>query len=159
MKDYLNQEERTFLIILLAMEQTAEKFIKRDCISDDERKYLANVIKWSKKFNETILDRMGNTIRRKIVNTMALNELTLVGKYGIAKSPISESAQEDLEPAIQELHLFHCIDCKKCNYKDCAVYSISVACDIKETNHEDGCPFAQLPLFNDDYLEDEYDEY
>ena len=158
MKDYLNAEERANLIALIALKQTTEKFVKKTCLTDKERHYLNKVIEWSDKFKDEILERMGDVLRRKIVNTMKLNEISLVSKYGMGgKAPISEAATEDLKPAISELHLFHCNGCTKCNYKDCAVYAISVACDVEENNANDGCPFKISSLnFNEMEDEDEF---
>ena len=156
MKDYLNQEERTYLIILMAMGQTAKKFLNQPCLSEKDKYNLTKVIEWNKKFNEDILNRIGDVLRRKIVNTMKLNEIRLESKYSPSKNVISEAATEDLKPAIEELHLFHCNGCNKCNYKDCSVYSISVACDIPETNTGEGCPFKQKSI---DYLDDEAEWY
>ncbi len=156
MKDYLNAEERAHLIILISMEQNAEKFLKRNCLSKQDRYNLTKVIEWCKKFNEDLLNRVGETIRRKIVNTMKINEIRLESKYAPDKPLISEAATEDLEPALEELRLFHCNGCNKCDYKDCAVYSIAVACDIPETNDDRGCPFRQAIV---DYLDDEDEWY
>lgn len=150
MKDYLNQEERTYLIIILAMQETVEKFSKKPCLTDEEKHCLEKVTEWCKKFNGKIFDRIGEVLRRKIVRTMNQNDLRLVGKYGRGQDAISEAAQEDLEPAISELHLMHCNFCTKCNYKDCAVYAISVACDIEENNKGDGCPFKHNIEFDED---------
>ena len=156
MKDYLNQEERTYLIILMAMEQTAGKFLKHQCLSEKDRYNLKKAIDWTKKFNEDLLNRMGDAIRRKIVNTMKMNEIRLESKYAPSKPLISEAATEDLSPAIEDLRLFHCNGCSKCNYKDCAVYNICVTCDIPESNDERGCPFRQAIV---DYLDDEDEWY
>ena len=138
------------------MEKTAEKFLNHQCLSDKDRYNLKKVIEWNKKFNEDVLNRVGDVLRRKIVNTMKLNEIRLESKYAPSKNVISEAASEDLEPAIEELQLFHCNGCKKCNYKDCAVYAISVACDIPETNNDDGCPYKQTIV---DFLDDEDEWY
>ena len=152
MKDYLNAEERTYLITLIAMEQTVEKLLNKTCLSEKERHCLTKAVEWINKFSGEIFPRIGKVLERKIKNTMKLNELTLVGKYGLGgKPPISEAATEDLEPAIAELHLFHCTGCTKCDYKDCAVYAISVACDIAETSNDTiGCPFKQSLTLDDD---------
>ena len=156
LEDYLNREERTHLIILMSMGQNAEKFLKRNCLSKQDRYNLEKVIAWTKKFNEDLLNRVGDTIRRKVVNTMKINEIRLESKYAPSKPLITEAATEDLEPALEDLRLFHCNGCKKCNYKDCAVYSISVTCDMPETNMGKGCPFKQIVKFLDD--EDEWYE-
>lgn len=157
MKDYLNQEERTYLIILMAMGQTAEKFLKHQCLSEKDRYNLKKTIEWNKKFSEDILNRVGDVLRRKIVNTMKLNEIRLESKYAPSKNVISEACTEDLEPAIEELRLFHCNGCTKCNYKDCAVYAVSVACDIPEINNGEGCPFKAPSMDLDDDLEEWYE--
>lgn len=156
LEDYLNREERTHLIILMSMEQNAEKFLKRNCLSKQDIYNLNKVIEWCKKFNEVLLNRVGDTIRRKIVNTMKINEIRLESKYAPSKPLITEAATEDLEPAIEDLRLLHCNGCSKCNYKDCAVYNICVTCDIPESNDERGCPFRQAIV---DYLDDEDEWY
>lgn len=156
MKDYLNYEERTYLIIIMAMQETVEKFSKKPCLTDEERHCLDKVVEWGKKFSGKIFDRLGEVLRRKIVGTMNQNNLRLVSKFGKEKFAISEAAQEDLSPALDELHLFHCNDCKKCDYKSCAVYAISVACDKEEANEGDGCPFKRE--LNIDDLDDDFGE-
>lgn len=157
MKDYLNYEERTYLIIIMAMQETVEKFSQKPCLTSEEKRCLDKVVEWSKKFNVRIFDRLGEVLRRKIVGTMNQNNLRLVSKFGTEKAAISEAAQEDLSPAIGELQLFHCHDCEKCDYNKCAVYAISVACDLQETNTGDGCPFKRelkIDDFDDDLEED-----
>lgn len=156
MKDYLNAEERANLIAVLAIKQTVEKFQKKSCLSTREEYCLNKMSEWGDKFKDEILTRMGEVLSRKITRTLQLNELTLTGRYGTGgKPPISEAATEDLERAIVELHLFHCSDCDKCNYKDCAVYAISVACDVTESNRGDGCPFKSKSIELDDLEDDD----
>ena len=156
-KDHLNPEERCHLIILMAMEQNAKKFLNRKCLSKKDIYNLTKTIEWCEKFNKDLLERVGDAVSRKIVNTLKINEVRVISKYAPDKPIISEAATEDLEPAISELHLFHCNGCTKCDYKNCAVYAISVACDIDEPNKGDGCPF-KLASLNLDELEDE-DEF
>ncbi len=157
MKDYLNAEERANLIAVLAIKQTVEKFEKKSCLSTREKYCLNKMAEWGDKFKDEILARIGEVLSRKIMRTLQLNELTLTGRYGTGgKPPISEAATEDLEGAIGELQLFHCNGCDKCNYKDCAVYAISVACDVTEVNKGNGCPFKPETIELDD-LEDDDD--
>ena len=165
-RDNLNQEERAYLIVLMSMEKKAEQFLSTTCLSNQndttclsnqDRYNLEKVILWTKKFNEDLLNRAGSVIRRKIVNTLKINELRLESKYAPSKPLITEAATEDLEPAIEELRLFHCNGCTKCNYKDCAVYSISIACDIPEINNGEGCPFKAPSMDLDDDLEEWYE--
>ncbi len=156
MRDWLKVEERAHLIVLMAMERKAEQFLNHTCLSKQDRYNLEKVVTWSKKFNEELLNRVGGVERRKITNTLKINKISLESKYAPSKPLITEAATEDLEPAIEELRLFHCNGCKKSAYKDCAVYAISVACDIPEINNGEGCPFKTTIDLDDD-LEEWYE--
>ena len=73
---------------------------------------------------------------------MEVNELGLYSRFGKEKECISNCATEDLEPAIKDLQIWKCCDCEKtCDFHDCAVYAISVACDIDGNGKEEGCPY------------------
>ena len=54
---------------------------------------------------------------------------------------ISECATEDLVPCINAL-MVECVGCEKCDYKNCAIYNIGVACDING-HTQSGCPYRE----------------
>ena len=141
MKNYLNAEERTRHIILLAMQESAEDFMKSQALTPKEKQMLAKINEWCVKFNASIFDRFGEVYARKIKQTMQANTLRLVGKYNENIHAISNIATEDLRLLLDEVHAFKCLDCDKTNFKDCAVYNICVACDVEPNGNSAGCPF------------------
>lgn len=141
MKNYFNAEERAMHIVLLAMQKTAEDFTKSDALTAEEKSLLKKAHKAVLNFNKAIFERFGEPYRRKIENTMQVNNLELVGKFEPHNDCISHSAQEDLKPKLSELRMFNCLDCTKGEFKDCAMYAMCVACDI-DGEGENGCPFT-----------------
>lgn len=140
MKNYFNANERTKHIILLAMQTVADDFSAVDSITDEERKYLRMATTYIKKFNNSVFERFGEPYRRKIINTMQMNHLKLVGKFENTQDCITEAAAEDLIPKLRDVQMFYCMDCQKENHKDCAIYAMCVSCGI-DGDDTDGCPY------------------
>lgn len=140
MRDYFNSEERAKHIIILAMEQVVKDMESSTALTEEEKKCLKAIKSNLLKFNNSTFDRFGDSYRRKIQNTLQINTIVLVGSNSAYTEAISECATEDLEPCVKEL-MFNCMGCEKCNYKDCAIYNIAVACDIEGTNEDKGCPY------------------
>lgn len=146
MKNYFNAEERSHHIVLLAVTEDCEKFAQSTALTPEESKLLKKIHKHLTEFNATVFDRFGEAYARKIINTMACNNLTLVGKYAKQEKAISESAVEDLHKMLPELHSMNCLFCERENHKDCALYNMSVACDCNGNGKESGCPFKVEPI-------------
>lgn len=140
MKNYFNSEERTRHIFALAAQEDLKELAKSDALTPQERRKLQNALKNLQEFTVSVCQRFGEPYRRKIFNTMQLNNIRLVAKGCRHDEPISHAAQEDLEPAINELRLYKCMLCEKEEYKDCAVYAICVACGL-DGKGDSGCPF------------------
>lgn len=141
MKNYLNSEERTRHIVLMAMQETSRDFLESDALSDEEIKELKKCLKAIEKFNCLIFERLGDAYQRKIEKTMQANTLKLVGKYSVAENCISHSASEDIAKGLKEIRLLNCIDCEKCDFKNCGAYCMFIACDVEGTKTTSGCPF------------------
>lgn len=141
MKTYINAQDRTRHIIILAMQETINDLAKSDALSEEEQKALKNAYKNILKFNKLIFQRYGEAYRRKIETTMQSNELKLVGKYANVNECVSHSAVEDLEKALKDLQMFNCMDCEKCDFTNCGTYACLIACDIDGVESEEGCPF------------------
>ena len=142
MKNYLNQRERTRHVIIMAMQKVVQEFAESDAITAEERHQLKKTAEWVEKFNNSVLERLGEPYRRKVDNMLAINTLDFHSKYGVERDCISKCATEDLEPALKDLRTWRCIDCEKtCDFQDCAVYAIHVACDMNGNGKDDGCPF------------------
>ena len=141
MKTYINAQDRTRHIIVMAMQETINDLAKSDALTDEERKALSVAYKNIIKFNKLIFERYGEAYKRKIENTMRANELKLVGKYAHVNECVSYSAVEDLNKALKDLQMFNCLDCDKCDFTNCGTYACLIACDIDGTECEDGCPF------------------
>ena len=141
MKNYLNAEERTRHIVLMAMQETIRDFTESDALTEDEIKSLIKALKALENFNLNIFERLGEAYRRKIEKTMEANTLRLVGKYSVAESCISHSASEDIANGLKEMRLLNCIDCEKCDFKNCGTYCMFIACDVEGTKIDEGCPF------------------
>ena len=140
MKNYFNTEERTRHIILLCATTLSDDFAQSSALSKDEMRYLKKINEYLNKFNASVFERFGEPYKRKIINTMKCNDLRLVGKLEPHKHCISESATEDLKPQIDMLRWINCQNCDKCDYINCAVYAISVSCDLDGSNTS-GCPY------------------
>ena len=140
-KNYINSQDRTRHIIILAMQETINDLVKSNSLSEEEQKALSTAYKNILKFNKLIFERFGDAYRRKIEKTMQSNELKLEGKYANANECVSHSAVEDLEKALKDLQMFNCLDCSKCDFKNCGTYACLIACDIEGEECEDGCPF------------------
>lgn len=140
MKNYFNERERTNHIIIMCMEHTANEFANSTALTEEETKCLQEIADSCAKLNESIFERFGNAYRRKIQGTLQNNTLRLVSKYGAYNECISYCASEDIEPKVKDLMSLHCLGCDKCEYKNCAMYSMAVACGIvgQDTN---GCPY------------------
>lgn len=140
MKNYFNEKERTNHIILMCMEYTAKEFLTSNALSEEEKNSLENIVKLCNNINESLFERFGEAYRRKIQGTLKNNTLRLVGKYAPYNECISYCASEDIEPKVKDLMLFHCIDCGKCDYKNCAIYSMALTCGINGSC-DNGCPY------------------
>lgn len=141
MKNYLNAEERTRHIIILAMQENAEDFMNSDSLTAEERKCLRKVNEWCLRFNGLLFERFGEAYARKVKQTMSCNNLRLVGKYAEVANCINHIASEDHQYLIEELKAFKCLDCDREDYKNCGVYCGCVACDIDGNGKTEGCPF------------------
>lgn len=140
MKNYLCAKDRTAHIIITAMQYILEDFNKSDSLSDEEHQLLDVAHKNIKAVNDSLFERLGEPYRRKIVQTMASNDLRFVGKFSVQKEAISYADIEDLAPMINEIIDLKCCDCSRCDFKSCAVYGIAIACDVGARS-ETSCPF------------------
>jgi hypothetical protein len=140
-KNYINAQDRTRHIIILAMQETINDLANCDALSEEEKKALKTAYKNIIKFNKLMFERFGEAYQRKIETTMQSNTLRLVGKYEKVNECVSHSAVEDLEKAIKELQMFNCLDCTKCDYVNCGTYACLIACDVDGEEFENGCPF------------------
>lgn len=140
MKNYFNERERTNHIILMCTEYNVKEFAESNALTDNEKRILNKISKLANEFNSSVFDRFGEPYKRKIVGTLNCNNLRLVGKYTPVADCISYCASEDIEPKVKELIAINCMGCEKCNYKDCAIYSMAVTCGINGSS-ESGCPY------------------
>lgn len=141
MKNYFNAEERARHIVLLAMQEPMLEFSKCDALTEEEKSLLKKIHNTVLKFNKSVFERLGEPYQRKVESTMRVNNLELVGKFQPHNDCLSYSAQEDLIGKLSELRMFNCLDCEKCDFKDCAMYAMCIACDI-DGEGESGCPYA-----------------
>lgn len=141
MKNYFNSADRTRHICIMAMQETVRELSQSDTLTDEEKKQLNKSTLALQKFNALIYERFGEPYQRKIEKTMKANTLRLVGKYEVAQDCISHSASEDLAKGINELRMFNCMDCEKCDFKDCGTYATLIACDYDGEKTDSGCPF------------------
>ena len=141
MREYFNREEREKHIILMCMEYAVKELQESNALTDDERECLDDIITDVQAFNELVFERFGDAYKRKIQGMLNCNNVQLVSKFtGAQKSAISYIANEDLTPLIDDLTMFHCTECEKCDFKTCPIYNIAVACDVFGANDE-GCPY------------------
>ena len=141
MKNYFNAEERTRHIVLMAMKEIVQKFSESESLSNDEFKNLKKIPALIDKVSDSIFERMGTPYRRKIISTLEVNNLKLVGKYSVSQECISHSATEDLEKKLADLRMFNCMDCENNDYKNCAMYAMCIACDIDADGNGIDCPY------------------
>lgn len=143
MKNYFNEEERMRHIYMMYLQIICDDTIKSQALTADERKWLKTASTYIAKFSGSVFLRFGNSYYRKVRNTVACNEMRIrprrydeEGKIEV----VTKAASEDLIPKITELQTFNCFECNKTDWKDCAVYGISVACGI-EGHDTDSCPY------------------
>lgn len=141
MRNYFNAKEKTSHIIIMAMQHIVEEMASCGAVTEQEKKWLTKCAELIEKFNDSAFERFGDSYRRKIKNTLDINTLKLVSKFGKQAEAISECATEDLVPCIKEL-MISCVGCEKCDYKNCAIYNIGVACDING-HTQSGCPYRE----------------
>ena len=141
MRNYFNAEERTRHIIILAMEHIVEEMASSNALTGQERKWLEKANELIEKFNNSTFERFGDSYQRKIKNTLDINTLKLVSRFGVQAEAISECATKDLEPCVKDLML-GCVGCEKQDYTNCAIYNIGVACDINGHTCS-GCPYKE----------------
>lgn len=140
MKNYFNTQDRTRHIIILGMQEILNELANSTAISPEERLKLLKADKYVKEFNASILDRFGQAYINKIKSTMACNDLRLVGKYSACNECVSHIVAEDLKRVLADLRMYNCLDCEKCDFKNCAVYAVHITADT-ECEDTDGCPF------------------
>lgn len=140
MKNYFNERERTNHIILMCTEYNVKEFAESNALTDTEKRILNKISKLATEFNNSVFERFGEPYKRKIVGTLNNNSLRLVGKYTPVADCISYCASEDIEPKVKDLIGLYCMGCEKCNYKDCSIYAMAVACGIVGSD-TDGCPY------------------
>lgn len=141
MKEYFNAEEKSQHLILCCCQEVANKFSHSSALTEEEQNLLKKIYDTCKELNSSIFNRLGDSYCRKVVNTMKSNKLRLVGKYEAVQEAISCCATEDIKPNIESLQCFNCFGCKKEKFTDCAIYNMSIACDIDGQN-ENGCPYS-----------------
>lgn len=141
MKNYLNAEERTRHIILLAMQENAKDLAQSQALTPKEKQMLNKITEWCLKFNASLFERFGGAYARKIQSTMQVNTLKLVGKYAEVAECINHIASQDHEYMINELKAFKCLGCEREDFKNCGMYCACIACDIADNGNETGCPF------------------
>lgn len=140
MKEYLNSKERTEHIIMCCCQETARQLSQSESLTAEEKADISKVVEYCEKFNNSVFKRLGEPYKRKIQGTMKSNDLRLVGKYSSYKEAISECASEDIKPKVELLQALNCVCCDKCDYINCAMYGMCIACEIEPSN-ENGCPF------------------
>jgi hypothetical protein len=140
MKNIFNQYERAQHIILIGMQEQLKKMQNCDAITEEEKTYLKYAATYLTKFNDSVIERFGDSYSRKIYNTMQSNDLRLVGKYESYNECVGQCVVDDVKPCIDQLQMMNCFGCEKCDYKKCAVYNLCITCDI-DGNNDEGCPF------------------
>lgn len=124
MKEYFTTKDRVRHIFVIGLKPIIED--------------LANL----GKANESILNRFGDSYRKKILAMNRDNKIDLVSRYGSGGTTISNVASNDIEPVIEDLRLWKCTGCTKKDFKDCAVYNLSLACDCEVHSYEKPtCPY------------------
>lgn len=140
MRSYFNAKERTTNIIIMAMKYILEEMAESSGITEEEKKWLDKATQLVDNFNNSVCDRFGDSYRRKIANTIAINDVKLVSKFGKQAEAISECATDDIYPCVDKLRDIECCNCTKCNFKDCAIYNLCISCDVFGDN-QNGCPY------------------
>lgn len=141
MRNYFNQNEREKHILFMCMEYAINELQESNALTEYEQECLDNVVMEIDNFNNSVFERFGDAYKRKIKGTLDCNNVELVSKFtGSKKSAVSYCSNQDLLPLINDLTMFHCIDCDRCEYKTCPVYNISIACGVDGIN-ENGCPY------------------
>ena len=141
MKNYFNAKERANHIILLGTEQIADNLLETNALTSEEERALKLCKKHIQNFHKLVFERFGEPYKKKIQNTMAINELGLYSKYAEKKDCLSYCASEDVYELAKILRGIRCLDCEKSNHKDCAIYSILCSVDGEVNENESGCPY------------------
>lgn len=157
MKDYFNEHERITHLKITCCQTAIEDMLETNAPTDEERKALKTAMKKLEEFSKSVYARLGESYKRKILRTNALNVVRIVGRYAPMVEAISHSASEDIAPCFEKLRMLICFGCKKFKdhnaVKDCAVYNLGVAVDA-EGKDDNVCPYNM----GEDIELDEVDE-
>jgi hypothetical protein len=140
MKNYFNAQERNRHILVMGLLGIAEEFLNSNAPTDDEKRAIDNACKHLRKFNKSVFNRFGQAYANAVLGTVEINKLVMVSKALPTADCLSYSAAEDLKIKLKDLQLMNCLDCERCDFKDCAVYGMMVSCGMDATC-ESGCPF------------------
>lgn len=140
MKNYFNAIEREQHIFMIALQAVLKLLSQSEALTGTEKADLIKANEFIESFNNSVFNRFGDAYKRRVNNTVQVNKIRLVGKYSEKQEMISVAAEEDLNPMLDKIIEYFCMDCEKDNYKDCPVYNMGIACDC-EIKSEKGCPF------------------
>ena len=153
MKDYFTTKDRVRHIFIIGLKPIIEDLAKSDAVTAEESKNLKMAATYLSKANNSILERFGASYRKKILAMNRDNKIDLISRYGSGGATISNVASEDIEPVIEDLRIWKCTGCTKENFKDCAVYNLSISCDCEIKDYsKKTCPYRV------EFLEEEDDE-
>lgn len=142
MKEYFTTKDRVRHIFVIGLKPIIEDLAKSEAVTTEEAKDLKIAATYLGKANESILNRLGDSYRKKILAMNRDNKIDLVSRYGSGGTTISNVASNDIEPVIEDLRLWKCTGCTKKDFKDCAVYNLSLACDCEVHSYEKPtCPY------------------
>lgn len=140
MKNYFNANERSRHIVVMSMAGIAEEFLNSNALTDEERRAIELAVKHIKNFNKSVFSRFGEAYKRAVLGTIDINKVVFVSKALPTQDALSYSQSEDLVPMLKDLQLLNCLDCEKCNFKECAMYGMMMACGCDGAGNS-GCPF------------------
>lgn len=140
MKNYFNSKEQAQHLAILACQGKAKQMQEAEVCTKQENTYLKYAETYLKKFTASVFGRMGEPYKRKLLATLDVNRLELVGKYAPATQTITECASVDLESGMREVNAIVCTACQNKDHTQCGIYAMFVAIGLHGAN-KNGCPF------------------
>lgn len=145
MRNYFNTAEQSYHLILMSAMVQAKRLLDSSAPTEEEKKYLKQILAFTNKLSESIFGRLGDGYMRSIKNKAQLNELKLMSKGTTLAQNAKMEDFIDRDILCSVLDLVGDLDCENCNNTDCKkceIYKIKSYLNYNgKAENNDLCPY------------------
>jgi hypothetical protein len=155
MKNYFNQLELNYHLILMTSMVSADNLIEGNCITDEERKILKKISRLVNEFSTSVFERLGDGYKRSLRNKASLNTIRVVSRnvHHVNNVDMEDFIDaQTLRELVDKSADLDCAGCERTDCLTCAWYKIKSYLNHEGKRDEtDMCPFRKEEIKIDDF--------